>query len=227
MNFLMPAKRNWLLPLEINKMKMTTTPLASKVDALETDMLALEKLMAASLEKKTVKQIASERINSQSRWDNNAGMNADAATLAAAPPGDGTDNGQPDDEQAAAKFDALVREIAARDKIPLAQASVRARAEHPEAYAALNRTDTTKSYRGLVEAEIAKGFSDTVARQKVAYAFPQAARESIATIAKSARVSEFMNAVNEIKKARGCSRTAALSTARREHPDLFARFENV
>ena len=85
-----------------------------------------------------------------------------------------------------------------------------------------------KSFGDLVEAEIAKGCSPTVARQKVAYAFPQAARESRESIAKhESGVSGIYGRVDEIKKVRGCSRVEAMSAARRENPDLYWRFENV
>ena len=64
MNYLLPAKRNWLLPLPTKetKMRMTTSPLSLKVAALESDMDRLEKEMAATLEKTTAAQLATARI---------------------------------------------------------------------------------------------------------------------------------------------------------------------
>lgn len=156
-----------------------------------------------------------------------AGGSGDASGLSATPPGDGADNEQPDNETAAAEFDAFVHQIAARDGIPLDQATTRARQEYPDEFAALNRTGVAKSYRELVAAEIAKGYSDTVARQRINYAHPELARESIESIAKGSRVSEFMSVVDAIKKRDGVSRVEAMARARREDPQRFERFQNV
>ena len=45
MNYLLPIKPNWLLPpTKETQMKMATTPLASKLAALESGILALRNL---------------------------------------------------------------------------------------------------------------------------------------------------------------------------------------
>jgi hypothetical protein len=226
-NFLMPIKaRNWLLPppKETNKMRMTS-PLTAKLDALESDILALEKQMAATLEKKTVRAIVAERIRDPARWaDDPDGTNTDAATLAATPPGD---DGEETD--AAAKFDALTRMIASRDGVSLEVAAARARKEDPALFAAYQSSgNVAKSFSELIADEIRKGCSPLVARQKINYAYPALARASRESRAKSeSGVAEFMACVSEINKRDGCSRTAAMMRARRENPAEFSRFQNV
>jgi hypothetical protein len=126
------------------------------------------------------------------------------------------------------RYEAMVNEIARRDNVPKTVAAARARREFPDLYDDYQASvGVKKTYEQLIGEEIKKGFSDLVARQRIAALYPVAARETITKSAASASVREFMAKVDEIKKARGCSRTAAMSAARREHPDLFARFENV
>jgi hypothetical protein len=221
MNFLLPIRKaaNPLLPLKELAMKMATTPLASKLAALESDMLALEKQM----EKKTVRALVTERIRDPARWAGDPDGSGDAATLAASPPG--ADGEETDPEQAAAEFDALVREVAQRDGIPLAEAARRARQENPDVYDAMTRTDVAKSFNEMVADEIGKGFSHNVARQKVSNAYPQAARESIAK--SQADVADFMCCVTAIQKRDQVNRTTAMARARKAHPSEFSRFQNV
>jgi hypothetical protein len=82
----------------------------------------------------------------------------------------------------------------------------------------------SKSYADLVRAEISKGCSEVVARQRVAYAFPDLARQAIA---KAAGPAEFMAKVDETMRSDGCSRTAAMSKVRKQFPVLFAKYQNV
>ena len=184
MNYLMPVKpaRNWLLPQETNKMRMAS-PLMAKLDELEAQMAALEK-------SKTVRQVVSERANDQSRWDNSEGVNADASELATTPPGDEPD--QP--KQRRHKFETMVNNVAQRDGVTKAVAAARARKEYPELFEDFqNSGGVAKSFSELIADEIRKGCSDVVAHQRVAYEFPQAARESIAK--SESGVSEFMDAL--------------------------------
>jgi hypothetical protein len=166
-------------------------------------------------------------LDHSARWDNTDGATAPATDIPDELP-DLPDPNEPDDQQPnknkTHKFQTVTARIAAARNLPKAQAQVVARLENPELYADYQRSGVAKSYNDLVAAEIAKGCNPTVARQRVDYAYPQAAR---ASIAKSASASEFMASVDEIKKAHNCSRTEAMALARREHPEEFARFQNV
>lgn len=228
MNYLLPriCKANPLLPLtQETKMRMTTTPLGGQLDKLERQVAALEQ----DLEKETVNALATRRINDGRRWkDDPAGTASDASTL------DPSFGDEPDEvaeterEGKRHRFETMTAMIAQRDNVPLRVAATRARKEFPTLFADYqNSVGLKKTYEQLIDDEIRKGCTDTIARAKVAYAFPQAARESGESIAKSASVSEFVAAVDAIMKRDGCSRVAAMTAARKAHPDLYARFENV
>jgi hypothetical protein len=227
MNYLLPPirKAKPLLPLkETTKMRMTS-PLGSKLAALEADMAKLEESL---LEKKTVRELVNQRAADRRRWPN-ASPSDDASTLATSPSDGEADNTVADDNAPGPthRFESMVLMIRDRDNVPMAEAARRARKEFPtlyDDYQASGGAAVSKSYSELIADEIANGCSDTVARQKIAYAHPHLARESIA---KSASVSDFMTRVSEIKKRDGCSRVEAMTRARREDPAAFRRFENV
>src|SRR5436190_20479481 len=66
------------------------------------------------------------------------------------------------------RFEAFVDMIAREEKVPRATAMQRARQRDPELYASYQEYGrVSKSYEALVRAEIAKGFNQTVAEQRV------------------------------------------------------------
>jgi hypothetical protein len=171
---------------------------------------------------KTVGEVVAERANDPRRWK--ASEDDPAETL------DPTFTDEAVEADNTHRFEAMVDEVARRDGVSRPAAFRRARQQYPTLfrdYVASGGPAASKSYSDLVEAEVRKGCSPTVASQRIAYAFPQAARESRESIAKSARVSEFMSAVDEIKKREGVSRVEAMARARRENPEAFERFQNV
>jgi len=126
------------------------------------------------------------------------------------------------------KFEALVDFVANRDGTAKSKAMEIARRDYPETYASYqDSAKVEKSFESLVAVEMRKGFSAVVAKQKVAYAFPDLAK-SAAAIAKSASgVVEFVKCVDQIQARDDCSRTAAMAKARQEYPTAFARYQNV
>jgi hypothetical protein len=246
-NYLLPVRKklNLFMPLtEKTSMRMNNTPLGSKIERLEADISLLQKCeqidkleaQVELLEKakarpskagKTVEQYLNS-LDHSARWDNSEGANSPASSLSSEPGGEPDDEpDEPDDNTPAKKnhkFETVVRRIAAERGLPKAQALAAARKENPELYQSYQNSGVAKSYADLVAAEIQKGCSPTVARQRVEYAHPDLAR---ASIAKSVRASEFMAGVDAIKKSQNCSRTAAMALARREHPEEFERFQNV
>jgi hypothetical protein len=197
---------------------MKMTGLGSKIAAVKNDLGRLEATIAEKRKEKTVRQIATERINDKSRW----GASADdpASTLRDTPPGKG--------EAKPHRFEAMVDMIAERDGVSKPVAAGRARKEFPDLFDDYRNSvgvAKSSSYDQLVDNEIQKGCSVVVARQRVAYAHPELARESLAKSENG--VAEFMTRVSEIKKRDGCSRVEAMIRARREHPAAYARFENV
>jgi hypothetical protein len=207
MNYLLPPirKANPLLPLkETTKMRMTS-PLGSKLAALEADMAKLEESL---LEKKTVRELVNRRAADRRRWPN-ASPSDDASTLATSPSDGEADNTVADDNAPGPthRFESMVLMIRDRDNVPMAEAARRARKEFPTLFRdyVKSREGVAKSsYADLVTAEIRKGSSPAVAAAKVAYAYPHAARENIAK--RDSGVAEFMSTVTEIMKREGVSR---------------------
>jgi hypothetical protein len=76
---------------------------------------------------------------------------------------------------------------------------------------------TSKSYNSLVQAEIAKGCSPVVAAQRVCHLYPDAAQSAISKSADS-DAARFMKVVIDIMQRDRCSRTEAMTKARREGP---------
>ena len=196
---------------------MKMTGLGSKIAAVKNDLGRLEATIAEKRKEKTVRQIATERINDKSRWE--ASADDPASTLRDTPPGK--------DEAKPHRFEAMIDMVAERYNVSKTVAASRARKEFPTLYEDYRNSvgvAKSSSYDQLVDDEIRKGCSAVVARQRVAYAHPELARDQIA---KNASVSEFMSAVDAIKKRDGCSRVEAMIRARREQPAAYARFENV
>jgi hypothetical protein len=144
------------------------------------------------------------------------------------------------------KFQTVTARISAARNLPLTTAAQVARKENPELFADYQSKPylqgnlagqpspiiasigivTAPSFDRLVQAEVAKGCSENVAKQRVAYSHPHLARESIAK-SEGGDVVAFMNAVTEIQKRDDCSRVEALRKARVEHPHKFGRYQNV
>jgi hypothetical protein len=135
-----------------------------------------------------------------------------------------------DDEEGIHPFLVLARKIAAEnDGVSKDKSYQLARARRPDLFRSYQRFsregEVGKSYRQLVDAEIRKGCSPVVAAQRVTYAYPNLAQE---TLAKSdSGAAHFMRAVDRVMKRDNCGRVEALQKARRENPGAFARFQNV
>jgi hypothetical protein len=140
---------------------------------------------------------------------------------------DESDDGDDEDRKVRKrhKFEALTDFVANRDGLTKSKAMEIARRDYPDVYASYQAAPVAKSYDALVDAEIKKGCSPTVAAQRVGYAFPDLAKSSIAK--SKSNVVEFVKCVDQIQARDDCSRTEALSKARLEHPTAFAKFQNV
>lgn len=145
---------------------------------------------------------------------------------------DGEDDNEDDDFDKIAKqtkFEAMANKIANDEGVSKDKAMTLARQRFPDLYRGFQGIeDTQKSYRALVGREIAKGCSETVARQRVAYAHPHAAREQIEKgVTANSDVAAFMAKVDAAMQTYGVSRTEGMQIVRRSRPDLFAKFRNV
>jgi hypothetical protein len=76
-------------------------------------------------------------------------------------------------------------------------------------------------FDSLVEAEMEKGVSEAVARQRVGLKYPDAAA---AVITKQGKT-PFEKVVDAIMEQDGCSRSAAMSRARKKEPLKFAHYQ--
>jgi len=123
------------------------------------------------------------------------------------------------------KFSALVDKTAADLGCSKIEAARRVRQEYPDIAHGYDDL-TSESYRSLVEAEIRKGFSPTVAAQRVCHLYPDAAQASISKRDDS-DVAEFMSKVDRTMQREGISRTEAMAQVRKANPTLFKRFQEV
>jgi hypothetical protein len=206
----------------------------------ETKTMTHQDLLMAKLDKEmTLLEAEIDGLVKQSRrrpvddWSDTPTGNANAA---ADNEDDDEDNGVDDDEDddedldkiaKATKFQAMARKIAVDEGLPKAEAMTQARLRYPDLYAGFKTIDdvTAKSYRSLVQQEIRKGCSADVAAQRVSYAHPDLARQTMAKAAASPV--EFMAKVDETMQASGCSRTTAMQQVRKQQPELFRKFQNV
>jgi hypothetical protein len=101
------------------------------------------------------------------------------------------------------------------------------RARLKQQAARLDRSGTFK--RSLVDAEIAKGFSPTVARQRILHSHGPAALADDDPMAKAtdSLVVRFMKRVDQTMLAERCDRTEALRRVRLAEPELYERFNLV
>jgi regulator of RNase E activity RraB len=133
------------------------------------------------------------------------------------------------------KFESKIAFIQHRDGCTRAAAQTKARLENPTLFQnyqqsglvgnAADSGQQLTTYDKMVRAEIRKGCSPNVAAQRVSYAHPDLARQTLAKAAASPV--EFMAKVDEAMQANGCSRTAAMQQVRKQFPSLFAKFQNV
>jgi hypothetical protein len=127
---------------------------------------------------------------------------------------DDLDAGDDDDSEIAkaTKFQAMIDKTAREQGVSKVEAARRVRDQFPDianGYDAL--PETSKSYRSLVDAEIRKGNSEVVARQKVAYSHPDVVQSHISKAGDG-----FENAVAKIQKRDNVDRCTALRKARLE-----------
>jgi hypothetical protein len=84
----------------------------------------------------------------------------------------------------------------------------------------------SQDFDALVAAEIAKGCPASVAGQRVVMRY--GTRPDASRVNKSASVTaDFMAEVDAVMIAKRCSRTEALTEARKRNPELFARYQAV
>jgi hypothetical protein len=126
------------------------------------------------------------------------------------------------------RFESKIRNIMARDKVQPAEAARRARVENPVLFADYQRSGLQghASHQALVTAEMRKGFSRTVAEQRIMHLYGNTAGP---TLTKGDTVTtRFMRCVDTVMKRHpGMSRMEAMQAARERNPRLFARFQNV
>jgi hypothetical protein len=127
------------------------------------------------------------------------------------------------------KFDRRVREVAARDGVGMVEAMRRARKQFPADFFALQHQPIGKSasftYEDAVAAEIAKGFSPTVAKQRVQHAYGATLPHSSIYKSLETATTPFMNRCDEIMARDKCDRITAMRKARLEHERDFAMFQ--
>ena len=104
-------------------------------------------------------------------------------------------------------FDEVVAAIEKRDQCSGTLAFTKARKEHPDAFATYNRLQPKKPAKQTDDED----FEDLVA----------------AAARKSAPAADFMREVDNVMIAKNLSRTQAMSEARRQNPELFAKFQEV
>jgi hypothetical protein len=140
------------------------------------------------------------------------------------------------------KFETVTQRIAAERKLPMTAAAKAARVENPSLFrdyqssglennaASSGQQLTTydkrdRAFTKLVQQEMATGIADPVcaAQRVIAKHGPRAAD----LLKGAAAPSDFMSAVDVIKKRDGCSRVVALQKARQENPRAFRLFRNV
>jgi hypothetical protein len=120
------------------------------------------------------------------------------------------------------EFENTVAEIRKRDNCSRTDALVKARTENPEGFAAYNADNAPKDFEALVEAEMAKGVSDSVARQRAGLKYPDA---TAAVIEKAKH--PFEQVVDTIQAQDGCSRAEAMARARKKEPVKFAHYQGL
>jgi hypothetical protein len=118
-------------------------------------------------------------------------------------------------------FEATVAEIRKRDACTHTEALTKARTENPKGFAAYQAGGTNADFDALVEAEIAKGVSDSVARQRVGLKYPNAAAAVIAKAGKH----PFEQVVDAIMQQEKCSRAVAMQRARKKEPLKFHSYQ--
>jgi hypothetical protein len=120
-------------------------------------------------------------------------------------------------------FEQTVTEIRKRDKSSRTEALAKARHENPEGFEAYRVGDTNGDFDALVAAEIAKGSPAAVAAQRVGLRYPNAVAPGIAKKEKT----PFEKVVDAIMEQEGCSRSVAMSIARKKEPAKFAHYQEA
>ena len=108
-------------------------------------------------------------------------------------------------------------------------ARTKARREHPDFWNAYRTNPVVKSgnFDALVEREMCSGrLPRAVAAQRVITKYG-AAPNANQIARRENSVADFMAAVNQVMIEKHCSRSAAMSEARRRHPDKFAAYQEV
>jgi hypothetical protein len=136
---------------------------------------------------------------------------------------DNTKRGRAPDLAKATKFQSMVDLTAREQGVSKTEAARRVRQEYPDIAHGYDDL-TSKSYNSLVQAEIAKGCSPVVAAQRVCHLYPDAAQSAISKSADS-DAARFMKVVIDIMQRDRCSRTEAMTKARREDPARFAKYQ--
>jgi hypothetical protein len=120
--------------------------------------------------------------------------------------------------------DRMVRESGG--KLSKLEAMQQARRENPTLAQAFADSSLSKSYRDLVNAEIDRGFSPLIAKQRVLHAHGN--NIAIPDINKGdTPVTRFNAVVTKLMEERGIERTEALRLARKRNPTLFAKYCEV
>jgi hypothetical protein len=103
-----------------------------------------------------------------------------------------------------------------------ATAATTTRREYPEVYRAFQQwSGVAKSYGGLVQAEINRGFSPLIAKQRIMHAHGIAPLDL--NKCADSPVVRFFNLVTKVMERDNCGRTTAMRKIRRSHPTLMKR----
>jgi hypothetical protein len=141
--------------------------------------------------------------------------------------GNSSSNGSP--LPVTSKWEAVVQNLSNEHGIPLSTASVMARKQFPRLYQTYQESglqgNAARTHQALVTAEMDKGFSEIVAKQRVAHAYGSTPAD-ITKFADSP-VTRFNAVVTKLMEERGIERTEALRLARKRNPALFAKFQEV
>ncbi len=117
------------------------------------------------------------------------------------------------------KFEAVAQNLAAEHGVPISTATVMARKQFPRLYQSYQQSglqdNAARSHQALVTAEIDKGFSEVVAKQRVMHAYGEAPRDLMKG---DTAVTKFMRVTDRIMQKRGVERTEAMRLARKRNP---------
>jgi hypothetical protein len=124
------------------------------------------------------------------------------------------------------RFQALTDFVANRDGVDKATAATTTRKEYPEAYRSFqNWRGVAKSYDALVQAEVDRGFSPLIAKQRILHSH---GAPPFGLQKRSPDVADFIQITSDIRKRHpNLTDQEVFRKARLQNPEAFNRYQNV